>query len=225
MLLSIVATGGNPARADERHDDQVLISPTPGLSLPRPEEFVPDQPPLHEQQEQLALPPVPPEVMDYVQALLRQFEGDPRFNTAGISLDRKSVPIWWYGEPSEELRHAMRSAPAGISAEVIGMAHSAAELRKAIDEIMIRGGSAGIQGVGHRPDGALITVMVHPSDPMRFEEIRALVDEITTIPVEITEGGVIPLVLQRPLGAWIAFAAWSDTTPKPIRPDEGPDRK
>lgn len=61
--------------------------------------------------EALALPPVPEAMHRLASNLSEQFGADPYFSAAEVTEDRSQVIVYWYGDPSSEVRAAAAGEP------------------------------------------------------------------------------------------------------------------
>lgn len=68
--------------------------------------------------EELALPPVQAETMDWLTELDTALSGDPSFGAVAIDDTRSEVTITWYGDPSARLTEMLSRAPEGLSVVV-----------------------------------------------------------------------------------------------------------
>ena len=99
-LCAVVAVSGCAASAPPSSGSQVETLP-------------PDNSLLAEDQvrEQLTLPPVDLETMEWLDRLQGELDGDANFGSPAISDDRRSVTVVWYGAPSVRLEALVAEAP------------------------------------------------------------------------------------------------------------------
>lgn len=143
--------------------------------------------------ETLAYPPIETEVMAWLDRLQLAVMSDPDYGTTAISLDRTTVTVTWFGEPSATLREHLDAAPDGITVLVHAAAFPPAELQQLVVQAMGEGFLPGVQiamggvendgsgidfGVAEMPEGSTLeqlaadiaAALQRPDVPVRVEE-------------------------------------------------------
>lgn len=93
-------------------------------------EMLPLDDPLVEDQlgEELALPPVGLETMEWLDRLPGELTGDPNFGSPAISDDRSTVTLTWFGTPSARLGKLVAQAPEDLTVVIQSALFRPAEL-------------------------------------------------------------------------------------------------
>lgn len=118
------------------------------------------------------LPPMPQETADYVTELQSALDQDTRYSVVEISEDRKEVTVWWYGDPSSELKNWVESAPSMLSVTVQRTKNEPGKMRAAAQQLV----SEGVVGAAYVvPDASAIEVA---SDASARRDLGALSEQI-----------------------------------------------
>ncbi len=80
--------------------------------------------------EELALPPVDLETMQWLDRLQGELTGDRNFGSPAISKDRSAVTIIWYGTPSARLEELVAEAPEKLTVVIQRAVFRPAELNE-----------------------------------------------------------------------------------------------
>ncbi|WP_129590435.1 hypothetical protein [Cryobacterium aureum] len=80
--------------------------------------------------EELALPPVDLETMQWLDRLQGELTGDANFGSPSISKDRSTITIIWYGTPSARLEELVAAAPEKLTVVIQPAVFRPAELNE-----------------------------------------------------------------------------------------------
>ena len=80
--------------------------------------------------EELALPPVDSETMEWLDRLQGELTGDANFGSPAISDDRSTVTLTWFGTPSARLEELVAEAPKDLTVVIQSALFRPAELNE-----------------------------------------------------------------------------------------------
>lgn len=121
---------------------------------------------LTEGQFDLALPPIPYEMLQLQEQLYAKFGSSPSLGQAEISEDRSTFIVRWFGAQPQELRNLISGHDSDdFAVEVEPTAYSPAALQAEVESLLTRfGGQEGVlAGAGPSPDGSGIEVSIDPA--------------------------------------------------------------
>ncbi len=111
--------------------------------------------------EELALPPIDLETMQWLDRLQGELTGDANFGSPAISKDRSRVTITWYGTPSARLEEMVAEAPEKLTVVIQPAVFRPAELNELAQRaVTTKGLVPGVQVAmgGPAPDASGITI-------------------------------------------------------------------
>jgi hypothetical protein len=109
---------------------------------------------------------------------------------AGIGLEDDGVVVWWKGTPPAAVRRAIRAAQRDVPVQIVGAAHSRAELESAAQELtdhIAAHPEQGYHGVEVAYDGSGLVLDATPSAsrPSTASGLPADVDRATDVPASV----------------------------------------
>ena len=143
------------------------------------------------------LAPIPFEVVNFTNHVQATLAGDSRYSAVEISEDRKSVKIWWFGDPSSQLNSILKEPAAGLlSVTVAQTRFLPGYITAAARELLAAGSAIGVSSVEVGPDAAALLVTMDSSDPVEHAKLLPQLQAMTSFPVVIAGGGgVAPATL------------------------------
>ncbi|NDO91446.1 hypothetical protein [Cellulosimicrobium composti] len=178
-----------PASADDRDEAAPTILPGPVSSeAPRSDDAYPEA-------DLLTLPVVDDQMQQDAVMMAERLEGHDRLASVGISLDRSTIEVYWYGEEQTDLNRVLDevSSPVALRSST----YSPKELREASRALLDGTAGVDVAGVALRADGSGLEVTLSPSaGPAARSAVAAKQDAVSRVagvPVEFEE---MPTALQ-----------------------------
>lgn len=188
-LCAVVALSGcaapGPAQGGKRVESEILALDDPLVTE--------DQ-----LQEELALPPIDLETMEWLDRLQGELAGDANFGSPAISKDRSTVTIPWYGTPSAGLEGLIAGAPEKLTVVIQPAAFQPGELIELAQRaVSAQGLVSGVQVAmgGPAPDASGITIgIVELPVGRTLEELGTAFAQAlqrTDVPVAVEVSGAV----------------------------------
>lgn len=192
VLCAVVALSGcaalGPAQGGQRVESE---------KLPLDDPLVIED----ELQEELALPQVDLETMQWLDRLQSELAGDANFGSPAISKDRSTVTIPWHGTPSAALEELIAGAPEKLTVVIQPAAFQPGELIELAQRaVSTQGLVPGVQVAmgGPAPDASGITIgIVEIPQGRTLEQLGTAFAQAlqrTDVPVAVeVSGAVMPI--------------------------------
>lgn len=149
----------------------------------------------------LALPPVPYDMLQLQEQLFKEFGSSPSLGQAEISEDRSRFTVRWFGPPPQKLQNLISAhASNDFTVQVERTRFSPAALQGEATALLNRFGGRGgaLVGAGPKPDGSGIEVSVSPTAALakrttNFATLLASLGVESSYPLSVVAtGGIEP---------------------------------
>lgn len=139
-------------------------------------------------EEQLALPAVSTDMLKLSNEIYEQYQDDPRFSTIEITLDRKSLLVWWHGPTPAGLQETL--AGASFNAETRETVLLPGSLRDAAAKALDASSDLGITSAAPTKDGSALEVTIDPE--LKTSQRTAIdIERLLGVPVTLSQPGDI----------------------------------